>query len=209
MEIHQSSDLMGRVQAVIPNTPEAEQMILMMNKNFPAYVGHVLRDQGLPDEFLMELFNRSCCPTMISEMGLCTWDPDTGTLTTPQESMESQNLAELEKAAWYKDAFEGIGSTKMTAPRPPSESLFNLDKDRSIKTIHHRNNNRPTSASGISPPRKRPNNEVVDATNSDEDSASSSSDDGSYSAAADGDEEDLPASSAEANGQAPGTTDGG
>jgi hypothetical protein len=123
--------------------------------------------------------------------------------------MESQNLAELEKAAWYKDAFEGIGSTKMTAPRPPPESLFNLDEDRSIKTIHHRNENQPILASGISPPRKRSNNEVVDATNSDEDSASPSSDDSSYSAAADGDEEDLPASSAEANGQAPGTTDGG
>jgi hypothetical protein len=52
-EIHQSGLVMGKVQAVIPNTPEAEQMILMMNKNFPAYVGHVLRDQGLPDGFLM------------------------------------------------------------------------------------------------------------------------------------------------------------
>jgi hypothetical protein len=35
---------MGKVQAVVPNTPEAEQMMLMMNKNFPAYVGNVLRD---------------------------------------------------------------------------------------------------------------------------------------------------------------------
>jgi hypothetical protein len=30
-EIHQSSNVMGRVQAVIPNTPEAKQMVLMMN----------------------------------------------------------------------------------------------------------------------------------------------------------------------------------
>ncbi len=29
-EVHQSYDVMGRVQAVIPNTPEAEQMVLMM-----------------------------------------------------------------------------------------------------------------------------------------------------------------------------------
>jgi hypothetical protein len=96
-KIHQSSDVMGRVQAVIPNTPEAKQMILMMNKNFPAYVGHVLRNQGLPDDFLIELFNRSCCPTMILEMGLCMWDSDSGILTTLQESAENQNLAELEK----------------------------------------------------------------------------------------------------------------
>jgi hypothetical protein len=48
-EVHQSNNVMGCVQAVIPNTPEAEQMILMMNKNFPACIGNVLRDQGLPD----------------------------------------------------------------------------------------------------------------------------------------------------------------
>jgi hypothetical protein len=81
-EIYQSNDVMGRVQVVIPNTPEAEKMILMMNKNFPAYIGNVLRDQGLPNSFLMELFKRLCCPTMMSEMSLCTWDPNSGVLTT-------------------------------------------------------------------------------------------------------------------------------
>ncbi len=58
-EIHQSSDVMGRVQAVIPNIPEAEQMVLMMNKNFSAYMGHVLHDQGLPKTLLMEIFRCS------------------------------------------------------------------------------------------------------------------------------------------------------
>ena len=31
-EVHQSEEIMGPVQAVIPNTPEAERMILMMKK---------------------------------------------------------------------------------------------------------------------------------------------------------------------------------
>ncbi len=96
-EIHQSDGGMGKVQAVIPNTPEAEQMILMMNKNCPAYVGHILCDQGLPDNFLIELFQRLCCPTMISERGSCTWDPDSGILTNLCEASENKNLAELEK----------------------------------------------------------------------------------------------------------------
>jgi hypothetical protein len=55
-KIHQSGGVMGKVQAVVPNTPEAEQMILMMNKNFPDFVGYALGDQGLPEDFLMELF---------------------------------------------------------------------------------------------------------------------------------------------------------
>jgi hypothetical protein len=37
-EVHQANEVMGKVQPVIPNTPEAEQMILMTNKNFQAYI---------------------------------------------------------------------------------------------------------------------------------------------------------------------------
>ena len=73
-KIHQLKEPMGRVQAVIPNTPEAEKMILMMNKNFPAYVGNALKDQGLPEEFLMDLLKRSCWQTMMSKVHLCGWD---------------------------------------------------------------------------------------------------------------------------------------
>jgi hypothetical protein len=62
-EVHQSNEIMGPVQAVIPNTPGAEWMIVMMNKNVPAYIGNVLKDQGMPESFLMELVKNSCCLT--------------------------------------------------------------------------------------------------------------------------------------------------
>ncbi len=97
-------------------------MILMMNKNFPAYIGNVLQDQGLPDSFLLELFKCLCCPTMISEMSLCTWDPNSGVLTTLGESEDNQNLADLNRAAWYKNAFEDLGPAKkggLKTPPPP------------------------------------------------------------------------------------------
>ncbi len=64
MEIHQAKEPMTPVQAVIPNTLEAEQMIATMKKNFSSYVGNVLKDQGLLEEFLMELFHRTCCQIM-------------------------------------------------------------------------------------------------------------------------------------------------
>jgi hypothetical protein len=35
---------MAPVKAVAPNTPKAERMIVMMNKNFPSYIGNVLKD---------------------------------------------------------------------------------------------------------------------------------------------------------------------
>jgi hypothetical protein len=54
-EVHQTSTPVGPVLIMIPNTPEAKRMMIMMNKNFPVYVGHVLKDQGLPETFLFEL----------------------------------------------------------------------------------------------------------------------------------------------------------
>jgi hypothetical protein len=48
VEMHQSKEPMAPVQAVVPNTPKVEHVIVMMNKNFPSYVGNVLKDQGLP-----------------------------------------------------------------------------------------------------------------------------------------------------------------
>ena len=92
---------------------------------------------------------------------------------------------------------------------PPPESLFNLDENRSIKTIHLRNKNRLAPAKGGSPPpQKKSNNEVVEVASSDEDSASSSSDEGLRSAATDGDE-NLPSSTVEDKGMAPATANDG
>ncbi len=79
-KVHQSNEVMGRVQAVIPNTPEDEQMVIMMNKNLPAYVGFSFRDQGLPELFLLELLKQSCCSTLVAEINSCMWDLDSGVL---------------------------------------------------------------------------------------------------------------------------------
>jgi hypothetical protein len=146
--------------------------------------------------FLIELFKRSCCPTMITEMGTCTWDSDTGVLTTHRESVDNQVQADLESTAWYKDALKELSLTTKEGsktPAPPPKTLFNLDKDRSIKTIHNCNEKQLPSVGSPAPPKKL-NPKVVKLTESDEDPASSSGDDGSRSAATDGDD-DAPAPS--------------
>ena len=56
---------------------------------------------------------------MMSEMGLCTWDPASVVLTTLRESAKNHNLAELKKAAWYNDAFEDLGVAKQGGLNPP------------------------------------------------------------------------------------------
>jgi hypothetical protein len=186
-------------------------MILMMNKNVPAYVGNVLKDQGMPEAFLMELVKKSCCPTQISDMASCIWDSDSGTLTTQQEEAEDKNRVVLETASWFKDAFADLGSTidgKSKKPAPPPESLFNLEEDRSVKTVYHRHEEVQEATTAGNTPLRKGKNEIVELASSDEDSASSSSLDGPCAADAVGDE-DSPTSSAEDDGNAVGAADGG
>ena len=138
-EVHQASLLVGPVHIVFPNSPEAERMVIMMNKNLPAYVGHVLKDQGLPDSYLLELVKRLCCLVMVVEINQCHWNPDSGTLTTKQDAETAKNEEDLEKASWFKDAFADLGIAAkggaLKKQAPPPEMLFDLDGDRSIKTM--------------------------------------------------------------------------
>jgi hypothetical protein len=207
-KVHQSDEIMGPVQAVIPNTPEAKRMILMMNKNVPSYIGNILKDQGMPETFLIELVRASCCPTQVSEMANCSWDLDTGTLTTHQEEAEEKNRVVLETALWFKDAFADLGSAvdgKSKKPAPPPGTLFNLEEDRSVKTVHHCHEQAVTTA-GSTPPWKG-KGKVVNVASSDEESASSSSQVRPCTAAAIGDE-DSSASSDEDDGDPLGMANG-
>jgi hypothetical protein len=214
-EVHQASTLVSLVHVVIPNTPEAKWMVIMMNKNFPAYIGHVLRDQGLPDSFLFELVKQLCCPVMVSEINQCTWDSKTGTLVTKCEAKSSKNEEELEKASWFKDASAGLGigvnggATKKHAL--PPEALFNRDGDCSIKTIYQGNEAQPSDA-GTTPSKKGKNKELIDISSkeeSDKESAPSLGRQGRLRTAAAIGEEEFPATSDENDGQAPGVADDG
>ena len=53
---------MGSVDTVIPNTPEAETMVAMMNKQLPAYLTFYLDDLGMDKYFIRKLLTRAFCP---------------------------------------------------------------------------------------------------------------------------------------------------
>ncbi len=88
-----------------------------MNKNLLAYIRNALRDRGLPEDFLMDLLKQSCCLTLFTEMSTCLWDPETGVLTTQRETNKNQHLEELEKAAWFKDAYKDLRLDKKGGPK--------------------------------------------------------------------------------------------
>ncbi len=140
-----------------------------MNKNVPAYIGNVLKDQGMPESFLMDLVKNSYCLTRVSEIMNCTWDPVTGTLKAHQEAADEKDCVVLEAALWFKDAFADLDKTVNGKPKQqalPPETLFNLNEDQSVKMVHHHHEQAATST-GNTPPRKG-KDKVVHVTNSDE-----------------------------------------
>ncbi len=213
-EVHQASLLVGPVDIIIPNSPEAERMFIMMNKNLPAYVGHVLKDQGLPDSYLLELVKRLCCQVMVEEINQCHWDPDSGTLTTKQDAETAKNKEDLEKASWFKDGFANLGiAAKGGALKKqalPPEALFDLDRDRSIKTIDHCNKEQPNDA-GSTPPKKGKEKDVINASSEEESDGESASPPGKQErprAAATIGGDEPPTSSDEVDGKASGAANG-
>ncbi len=150
-EAHQG-DISMPTHIIIPNTPEAERLIGMMNKNLPAFLLNVLKEQGLPEEFINDLLKNSCEATMLAKMHQCKWDPVNRVLTTEEEVAQVEKTKAFEGAAWFKDKFglltqNSRNQKRYTAP----EALFNLDESGSHKTIHdrhesHHNNNGPDAS---------------------------------------------------------------
>ncbi len=158
-EAHQE-DILKPTYIIIPNTPEAERMVGMMNKNLPAFLWHMLTEQGLPDQFIKDLLNQSCKASMLAEVTKCTWEAGSRTLTTEDEMNREEETKTFEGASWFKDEFgllaKGAKQKKYAAP----EALFNLDGGGSVKTIHDRHKE-PSVPQGM-PPRKDQRKEVVD-----------------------------------------------
>jgi hypothetical protein len=206
-EAHQQ-ELSMPTHLVVPNTPEAERLIGMMNKNLPAFLSHALKEQGLPNKFTKEILQRSCEATMLADMHCCKWDPATCTLTTEDKRAQVEKTKAFEGAAWFRDEFGLLGQRARNQKwYAAPEALFNLDDVGSCKTIHDRHKNAQGEGNEqMGTPPKKARWAMVDLTVDTGDSAShtsssssevSSRDDGSRFKASSGEGED---STSAANG---------
>jgi hypothetical protein len=148
------SDISMLTYLIILNTPKAEQLVGMMNKNLPAFLLKMLNEQGLLDDFIDNLLKNSCEGTMLAKMYQCMWDPDNRVLTTEEEVYCAEETKVFEGAAWFKDEFGLLSQNSQTQKRYTApEALFKLDESGLRKTIHDHhegflNNNGPNSSAG-------------------------------------------------------------
>ena len=133
---------MGGVEAVVPNTEEADMVVAMINKNVVAYLSNYLVDAGMPTYFVIALLKSSCDPSLFHNVKKCTWDKETKVLTTPEDK-EKAKEEEMQKAAWYKDEFGDFmefaqkqkeGGQNHVDP----EHIYDLDGTHSVKSIRER-----------------------------------------------------------------------
>jgi hypothetical protein len=69
-EVYQSN-ISKPTHIIIPNTPEAERLVGMMNKNLPAFLSNMLKEQGFPKEFIKDLIKKSCEASLVADMHHC------------------------------------------------------------------------------------------------------------------------------------------
>jgi hypothetical protein len=174
-EIHQRGP-MGLVEVIIPNTAEAESMILMMNRHFPAFCYHYLTTHaGMGDVFVKALLKDACCPTLFATINQCQWDAATNSITTEEQVEEERRMAEFEKAAWYRDEFgkHMVTNLKKVKKYTDPEALYDLDGERSVKTLNARND--PKTVDLVNVEEEDEDDDEMDEEYSDESSGSSGS----------------------------------
>lgn len=130
------------VEVIIPNTAEAESMVMMMNRHFSAFCYHYLITRiGMGNVFVKALLKEACCPTLFATINQCKWDADTSTISTEEQEEEEKRMAEFEKAAWYRDEFgkHMVSNLKKVKNYTDPEALYDLDGECSVKTLNARN----------------------------------------------------------------------
>ena len=101
LEVHQESEL-DRVDIVVPDIPEAEAMVALINKKLSVYLSNYIVDTGMGKVFVKALIQGEICPALNHAAGACTWDRIKKTVTTPDDAEQEQQQV-IEDEAWYKD----------------------------------------------------------------------------------------------------------
>ena len=84
-EVHQESEL-DSADIVVPDIPEAEAMVSMINKQLSVYLSNYLVDAGMGKLFVKELIKGEIFPALNHSGGTCTWDSSKKKVATPEDA---------------------------------------------------------------------------------------------------------------------------
>ena len=84
-EVHQESEL-DSVDIVVPDIPEAEAIVFMMNKQLSVYLSNYLFDADMGKVFVKAIIQGEIYPALNHAAGTFTWDIINKTFTTPEDA---------------------------------------------------------------------------------------------------------------------------
>ncbi len=88
----------GEVNAVIPNTPEAETMAEQMNVQIAAWCHYYWKEMNPGSEqFYHKLSDRAFSQVLCHEISACTWDPELKAVISPRAQTKIAAIAEFEQ----------------------------------------------------------------------------------------------------------------
>jgi hypothetical protein len=144
-EVHQLAPG-DSVQIVHPNIPEAEALLLNMQKHAGGFLFYDLLDAGIAEEFIQEMLRKFVDPMLVHEVEQCQWESATRTISTPAELEEDGAGKGVEEMPWYRDIVRQYEELQMDTDKGKKKyaaqhALFDLDGVQSIKTMHEKNDN--------------------------------------------------------------------
>jgi hypothetical protein len=127
---------LGKVDAVIPNTPEAKTKVERINHQVAAWCINYWKDTNPGrNSFFWKLASKAFCQVLLHEVGNCTWDLTTQTVTSPHAQLEMAAVAAFENQVWVQDILQVTSnSTKEKAYINPNVA-FPFQDDFSVGTI--------------------------------------------------------------------------
>jgi hypothetical protein len=127
----------GEVDAVIPNTAEAELLAEWINVQIAAWC-HFYWKESNPGakKFYRKLSDRAFSQVLLHEIGKCTWDSRTKAVTSPSAQLEMSAIAEFEQQDWVKLLSQDDGATPPKKAHVNPNVAFPFQDDFSVGTIH-------------------------------------------------------------------------
>jgi hypothetical protein len=107
-----SQQLSGKVDAVIPNTPEAETKAEQINHQLAVWYINYWKDTNPGGtSFFRKLASKAFCQVLLHEVSKCTWDSKSQTVTSPHAQSEMAAIAEFENQDWVQDILQTSSNT--------------------------------------------------------------------------------------------------
>ncbi len=137
---------LGEVNAVIPNTPEAELKAEKINQQVAAWcLNYWMESNPGGAAFYCKLANHAFSQVLLHEVHKCLWDSANHTVISPRGQSEAAEVAEFKNQDWVKDILNGDSSgEKRSAKAYANHNVaFHFKDNFSVGTIHGANTPQP------------------------------------------------------------------